>query len=102
MQIFGPFRVSAAQNPQAAQANNRINAPAEPASSPSKLAKVDKLDLSSAAREASAPQASDAIAGGGEIRLDRVAEIRRSIASGTYDTPEKMDIALGRMLDQLG
>ena len=42
-----------------------------------------------------------AVAGGGEIRIDRVAEIRRQIADGNYETPEKMDAALDRLLDQL-
>ena len=41
-----------------------------------------------------------AIAGGGEIRIDRVAEIRRQIADGVYETPEKIDAALDRILDQ--
>ncbi|WP_315853672.1 flagellar biosynthesis anti-sigma factor FlgM [Rubripirellula tenax] len=41
------------------------------------------------------------VAGNGEIRIDRVADIRRQIADGSYDTPEKMDAALDRLLDQL-
>ena len=36
-----------------------------------------------------------------EIRHERVEEIRRQIASGVYETPEKLDIALDRMLDEL-
>ena len=43
---------------------------------------------------------SSAIAGGGEIRIDRVAEIRRQISNGSYETPEKLDAALDRLLDQ--
>ena len=35
-----------------------------------------------------------------EIRIDRVAEIRRQIADGSYETAEKMDAALDRLLDQ--
>jgi negative regulator of flagellin synthesis FlgM len=41
-----------------------------------------------------------AAATGGEIRMDRVAEIRAQIANGNYDSAEKMDAAVGRMLDQ--
>ncbi|MFM8284072.1 MAG: flagellar biosynthesis anti-sigma factor FlgM [Planctomycetaceae bacterium] len=37
-----------------------------------------------------------------DIRLDRVAAIRAEIASGVYETPEKLDIALDRLLDRLG
>ena len=32
------------------------------------------------------------------IRHDLVARVRREIAAGTYDTPEKLDAALARML----
>lgn len=35
------------------------------------------------------------------IREDLVAEIRRQIAEGTYETPEKLEIALARLLDRL-
>ena len=37
-----------------------------------------------------------------DIRLDRVAAIRAEIASGVYEIPEKLDIALDRLLDRLG
>ena len=43
---------------------------------------------------------SSAVAGGGEIRIDRVAELRRQISDGSYETPEKLDAALDRLLDQ--
>lgn len=36
------------------------------------------------------------------IRYDLVARVRREIAAGTYDTPEKLELALERMLDQFG
>jgi len=37
-----------------------------------------------------------------DIRFDRVQAIRAAIADGSYDTPEKLDIALDRLLDRLG
>ena len=37
-----------------------------------------------------------------DIRTDLVADIRAQIESGTYETEEKMDIALGRLLDEIG
>ena len=99
MQIYGPFRLSAAQNTAGPQ---RSQAPTPNATTtPKQLsAPVDRLDLSSAAMETNRMEG--AIAGGGEIRIDRVAELRRQIADGSYDTPEKMDAALDRFLDQLG
>lgn len=36
-----------------------------------------------------------------EIRHERVEEIRRQIADGVYETPEKLEIALDRLLDEL-
>jgi negative regulator of flagellin synthesis FlgM len=36
-----------------------------------------------------------------EIRAERVAEIRAQIADGAYETDEKLDVALGRLLDEI-
>lgn len=36
------------------------------------------------------------------IRHDLVARVRREIAAGSYDTPEKLERALERMIDQFG
>jgi negative regulator of flagellin synthesis FlgM len=101
MQIFGPFRVAASQ---ATQGSQRINDakpnPGTPASEPNRAAgPVDELDLSHAAGATRGSGENSAIAGGGEIRLERVASLRRAIADGNYETPEKLDIALNRMLD---
>ena len=35
-----------------------------------------------------------------DIREDRVAAIRAAIAEGSYDTDQKLDVALSRMLDE--
>lgn len=37
-----------------------------------------------------------------EIRADRVAQIKAQIQSGAYETSEKLDIALSRLLDEIG
>ena len=37
----------------------------------------------------------------GDVRLDRVNSIRAAIADGSYETPEKLDVALDRLLDRL-
>jgi negative regulator of flagellin synthesis FlgM len=36
-----------------------------------------------------------------EIRHEKVEEIRRQIAAGSYETPEKLEIALDRMMDEI-
>lgn len=46
-----------------------------------------------------AVRAADATA---DIRLDRVNAIRAAIADGSYETADKLDIALDRLLDRLG
>lgn len=108
MQIYGPFRLSTAAPTSApattAAAGRSANRLATPSAAKSSAAPVDQLDLSATAKAAaSSPanrmQESSAVAGGGEIRVDRVADLRRQIAQGNYDTPEKMDMALDRFLD---
>ena len=36
-----------------------------------------------------------------DIRHEKVEEIRQQIASGSYETPEKIQVALDRLLDEL-
>ncbi len=37
-----------------------------------------------------------------DIRWDRVNQIRAQIAKGTYETDDKLRIAIGRLLDEIG
>ncbi len=99
MQIYGPYRVSTTQATSGPQ-RSQPPKPSEQASPTQSTTTnpVDKLDLSSNVNRL---DATTQIAGGGEIRIDRVAEIRRQIADGNYETPEKLDAALDRLLDQL-
>lgn len=45
--------------------------------------------------------ANDKSTSSGSIRFDLVNRIKAEIAAGTYDTPDKMDIAVDRMIGQL-
>jgi negative regulator of flagellin synthesis FlgM len=56
---------------------------------------ADRVDISPAAE--AAIQATES----GGIRHDLVNAIRSQIADGTYETPEKLDAALARMLDEI-
>jgi negative regulator of flagellin synthesis FlgM len=90
MYIYGTSHVHAAQ-PLAAP--HRM-APAQAATSPYSSG-IDQLDIS--------PQA-DFVAQARElpdIREDRVAAIRDQIKNGTYETPEKLDLALSQLLDEI-
>lgn len=42
-----------------------------------------------------APEAPDG------VRQDRIERIKRQIAEGTYDTPERWEAALDRLLDEM-
>ena len=95
MQIYGPYRVSSTQPNAPAQRTQ----PQKPVDNSAKAEPTDQLDLSSHATGINRVSATE-IAGNGEIRIDRVAEIRRQIADGTYDSPEKIDAALDKFLDQ--
>jgi len=46
-------------------------------------------------------EATDPLSARADIRLDLVQRVRREIADGTYETPEKWDAALDRLLDRL-
>ncbi len=35
------------------------------------------------------------------LREQRLAQIKAAIENGTYDTPEKLELALGRMIEQI-
>ena len=35
------------------------------------------------------------------LRLDLIARVREEIAAGTYDTPEKFEVAMERLLERL-
>jgi anti-sigma28 factor (negative regulator of flagellin synthesis) len=36
-----------------------------------------------------------------DVRADRIAEIKADIAAGIYETDDKLEIALGRLLDEM-
>ena len=60
----------------------------------------DQVTLSSAAQQAHG--AAESTASSGEIRFDLVNRLRMEITSGTYETPEKLDSALEKMLVSIG
>ena len=93
MQINGPNRI---HSPQAINAPH-FTAKTNNAQSTGATSKADRVEISPAAN--AALQAAE---GGRGVRADLVNLIRGQIAAGTYDTPDKMDIAMERLLDQMG
>ena len=81
--------------PQVLSAPHRMSPAQGPSSTPASYG-VDQLDIS--------PEA-DLVAqvhNLPEIREDRVAQIKAQIASGTYETEAKLDLALSNLLDEIG
>ena len=91
MYIYGTSQVHAAQpiNPP-----HRMT-PAQAPSSSYASGGVDQLDISPEADFVA--QARDLP----DIRQDRVNAIRDQIANGTYETSDKLDLALSRLLDEI-
>ena len=56
---------------------------------------VDRVEISPIARMMSEISALP------DIRAEKVAQVRAEIQAGTYITPEKMDIAIERMLEDI-
>lgn len=91
MQIQGAVYVHGPQSLQGPHRTAASNAAAAPSSQP-----VDQLDLSREAQQLS--QTRDTTA----VRQDLVNRVKQEIATGVYDTDEKFEIALDRLLDEIG
>jgi negative regulator of flagellin synthesis FlgM len=91
MEIYGPGRID---GPQSVRAPHQAKS-VEPQSLDA-LHVMDQIDISPEAelvgRVGDVP----------DIRADRVAEIRAQIEAGVYETDAKLEIALGRLLDEIG
>ena len=85
-------RTSSLQNAQAVnfQSTNKTSKVANQSAAP-----VDQLELSAEAQLISQAGSTS------DIRMDRVNDIRAQIASGRYETREKIDAAVERLLDQM-
>jgi negative regulator of flagellin synthesis FlgM len=89
MHIYGPSHL---HGPQPLQGPhwNRPAAPTQGAQAP------DQVDISPAA------EAAINAAEGDDFRADLVARVRNEIASGAYETPDKVAIAIENLLDEIG
>ena len=90
------MRINGIQSVQQLPPANTQNSSSAQAAVKSKPTQIsDQLTLSPEALHASRVQDLP------EIRADKVADIRAQIESGKYESPEKLDIALDRLLDEL-
>ncbi|MHB8903318.1 MAG: flagellar biosynthesis anti-sigma factor FlgM [Thermoguttaceae bacterium] len=92
MQIYGPAHLHGAQPISSPHASRITNRQTVSETSPIQ----DELQLSDAA------QLVDKVRDLPDIRQDRVDQIKAQIANGSYETEEKLNVALGRLLDEMG
>jgi negative regulator of flagellin synthesis FlgM len=85
--IHGPHGINAPHAPFRGQSAKQT---------PAAQGAGDRVEISPAAE--AAIQAAES----GGVRQDLVNSIRAEIAAGTYETPEKLDAALERLLDEIG
>ena len=97
MQIYGPTQIHGAQPIN--QPHARMTKPQATPESSNAGPIRDELQLSAEAQKIGEATSID---NAGEMRMDRVNEIRQQIADGTYETEEKLDAALDRFIDMLG
>jgi len=91
MEVHGPGSVGGASPPLQPTAIRPQTAPAtEPLSQPR-----DEVEISEMGKLL------DDLSRIPDIRHERIVEVRRAIEAGTYETPEKLEIAVQRLLDSL-
>lgn len=75
----------------------RVEQPIEPPASPEArpVSPTDELELSAVDSAAAEVQLQT------QFRAHRLEQIRQQIESGSYETPEKLDAAVNRMLEEL-
>lgn len=91
MQVHGPSQLHGAQpihGPHHTRGADRAASPASPGIG-------DRVDISEAG------QIADRMAEIPDIRAERVEQIRAALADGTYETAEKLDVAVERLLDEI-
>lgn len=93
MQIYGPSYIHAPHSvngPHTSRSSQNVGASNTPG------AITDQLDISAAG------QLADQLSEIPDIRQDRVSALRAAIADGTYETDDKLNVALDRLLDEIG
>jgi negative regulator of flagellin synthesis FlgM len=93
MQIYGPAQLHGAQS---------IHAPHTPRTAQTSQVRNDTAPIRDEVQISDSAQLIDQLRQIPDIRHDRVAAIRAQIASGAYETSDKLDFAIERLLDEIG
>lgn len=91
MEVNGPGPVQSAFPAKQVQPTQ----PVEQTSAPRSTVPQDEVDISSAGKIL------DELNQSSEVRQERLNQIKAEIEAGTYDTPEKLEAALDRLLDEI-
>ncbi len=91
MEIYGPGQI---HGPQSIKAPQRLQPPQVDTSLDT--TPLDQVDISAEADLVSRVHELP------DIRADRVEDIRAEIDAGVYETDEKLDVAVSRLLDEIG
>ena len=78
--------------------NKIVNNPVQkaiPTDAPKQLPAADRLELSGVSHLLKTLKAN------GDMRTDKVAEIKAALEAGTYEDDKKLDVAVDRLLDDL-
>ena len=78
--------------------NKIVNNPVQkaiPTDAPKQLPAADRLELSGVSHLLKTLKAN------GDVRTDKVAEVKAALEAGTYEDDKKLDIAVDRLLDDL-
>jgi negative regulator of flagellin synthesis FlgM len=92
MHVYGPAHL---HGPQSINAPHGAQRPQASPPAANTQAASDQLEISDSGRIAA--QLADIP----DVRQDKIDSARAAIANGAYETPEKLDIALDRLLDEL-
>ena len=92
MEVRGPNGVEGVGRVPGVGPAGAVRGPSEP---PAASQPVDEVQISLEARLKSL------LARVPDVRQDLIERVRAEIEAGTYETEEKLDIALGRLLDEL-
>jgi negative regulator of flagellin synthesis FlgM len=66
-----------------------------PATAPKQMPATDKLELSGVGQMLKTLKSS------GDVRMDKVAQIKAQLESGTYESEAKLDAAIDKLMDDL-
>ncbi|MEO0530596.1 MAG: flagellar biosynthesis anti-sigma factor FlgM [Planctomycetota bacterium] len=103
MQVNGPGNVHSAHGLSGPHFRNKAAATQAPTAQP-----ADKLEISAEATEAARlseiaeTRASEHVKDAEGVRTGLVQRLRGEIAAGTYESADKLDAALDRVLDEIG